>query len=227
MFPFERLTRSRPLARLLRNLRLRQILLAASQAARISLTPALSPRRGGIIRRRLAATSDRTGSWSQCMRKNRKWALHEPVCTCTRRAAAGAPSPPHSRAPFACRFMALCMIRVSSRPPINLPAQKTLPHPTLSRWEREHRPPMICNDGRLHRFMVPIARIFRGNLTPALCGIATGDRRKAPTHCRLTFRIPAAPPVVREGRLRGFWPARPGCRSRLDAIQWWRRRDHK
>ena len=41
-FPSQRLTRSRPLARLLRNLRLRQILLAASQAARISLTPALS-----------------------------------------------------------------------------------------------------------------------------------------------------------------------------------------
>jgi len=59
--------------------RLRQILLAASQAARISLTPALSPRRGGIIRRRLAATSDRTGSWSQCMRKNRKGAPHEPI----------------------------------------------------------------------------------------------------------------------------------------------------
>jgi len=48
------------------------------QTQRLSLTPALSQRRGGIIRRRLAATSDRTGSWSQCMRKNRKGAPHEP-----------------------------------------------------------------------------------------------------------------------------------------------------
>ena len=46
-FSFGRLTRSRPLARLLRNLRLRQILLAASQAARISLTPALSHKERG------------------------------------------------------------------------------------------------------------------------------------------------------------------------------------
>ena len=42
---------------------------------RLSLTPALSPRRGGIVFRWFDMAYDDSDSWTQCMRENRKGAL--------------------------------------------------------------------------------------------------------------------------------------------------------
>ena len=117
--------------------------------------PALSPRRGGIIRRRLAATSDRTGSWSQCMRKNRKGALHEPPpqrATTFESAAAGALLP-RTQPRSVCQPVHGPNAREKDRKetPMN-PIEFSRLEDSPSPQERENYPPMDWYDERSFRF---------------------------------------------------------------------------